>query len=329
MRIVRRDVLRFAAAAAVVPALPRIVRAQGSPQAYPIRPVRLIVGFPPGGGTDVAARLMGQWLSERLGQPVLVENRPGAGSNIATEAVVRAAADGHTLLLVSTAHAINATLYDRLTYNFMRDIAPVAGFMRVANAMVINPSLPVGSIPEFIAFARSNPGKVNMGSGGIGTAQHLSGEMFKMMAGLDIVHVPYRGAAPALTDLIGGQVQAMFGDMPSSLEFIRAGKLRALGVTAAARSEALPDVPTVGEFLPGYESSAWYGLGAPRGTPRDIVEGLNADINAALRDAKMQARLAALGGTALEGSSSDFSKLIADETDKWAKVVKFSGAKVE
>jgi tripartite-type tricarboxylate transporter receptor subunit TctC len=325
MRVVRRDLLRFAAAATAAPALPRIVRAQG----YPLRPVRLIVGFPPGGGTDVAARLMGQWLSERLGQPVLVENRPGAGSNIATESVVRASADGHTLLLVSTAHAINASLYDRLTYNFMRDIVPVAGFMRVPNVLEINPSLPVGNVPEFIAFAKSNPGKVNMGSGGNGTSQHLSGEMFKMMAGLDIVHVPYRGAAPALTDLVGGQVQAMFGEMPPSLEFIRAGKLRALGVTTAARSEALPDVPTVAEFLPGYESSAWYGLGAPRGTPREIVERLNADINAALLDANMKARLAALGGAPLEGSPSDFSKLIADETGKWAKVAKFCGAKVE
>jgi tripartite-type tricarboxylate transporter receptor subunit TctC len=325
MRVVRRDLLRFAAAATVATVFPRIVRAQG----YPIRPVRLIVGFPPGGGTDVAARLMGQWLSERLGRPVLVENRPGAGSNIATEAVVRAPADGYTLLLVSTAHAINASLYNRLPYDFMHDIAPVAGFMRVPNVMEINPSLPAASVREFIAYARSNPGKVSMASGGNGTSQHLSGELFKMMTGLDIIHVPYRGAAPALTDLMGGQVQVMFGDMPSSLEFIRAGKLRALGVTAAAPSEALPDVPIVGEFLPGYESSAWYGIGAPRDTPREIVGMLNAEVNAALVDAKMKTRLTALGGGLLQGSSADFGKLIADETEKWAKVVKFSGARVE
>jgi tripartite-type tricarboxylate transporter receptor subunit TctC len=325
MQLVRRNFLRLAGAAAIAPAFSRMVCAQG----YPTRPVRLIVGFPPGGGTDIAARLIGQWLSERLGQPVAIENRPGAGSNIATEAVVRAAADGYTLLLVSTAHAINASLYDRLNYNFLRDIAPVAGFIRVPNVMEANPSLPAKSVPEFIAYARANPGIINMASGGNGTAQHLSGELFKMMTGLKIVHVPYRGAAPALTDLIGGQVQVMFGDMPSSLEFIRAGKLRALAVTAAARSEALPDLPTVSEFVPGYESSAWYGIGAPKNTPVDIVEKLNKEISAALADPKMMARLAALGGTLLQGSPSEFAKLITDETEKWAKVVKFSGAKAE
>ena len=324
MLLARRNFLRLAGATALAPAFSRSAGAQG----YPTRPVRLIVGFPPGGGTDVAARLIGQWLSERLGQPVVIENRPGAGSNIATEAVVHAAADGHTLLLVSTAHAINATLYERLNYNFLHDIAPVAGFMRVPNVMEINPSLSVKSVPEFIAYARANPGKINVASGGNGTAQHLSGELFKMMTGLDIVHVPYRGAAPALTDLIGGQVQAMFGDMPSSIEFIKTGKLRALAVTTVTRSEALPDLPSVSDFVPGYESSAWYGVGAPKNTPVEIVERLSKEINAALADPKMKARLNSLGGTVLDVSPSEFGTLIADETRKWAKVVKFSGAKV-
>jgi len=324
MLLARRNFMRLAGATALAPAFSRLAGAQD----YPTRPVRLIVGFPPGGGTDVAARLVGQWLSERIGQPVVIENRPGAGSNIATEAVVHAAADGHTLLLVSTAHAINATLYERLNYNFLRDIAPVAGFMRVPNVMEINPSLSVKSVPEFIAYARANPGKINMASGGNGTSQHLSGELFKMMTGLDIVHVPYRGAAPALTDLIGGQVQAMFGDMPSSIEFIKTGKLRALAVTTVTRSEALPDLPSVSDFVPGYESSAWYGVGAPKNTPVEIVERLSKEINAALADPKMKARLNSLGGTVLDVSPSEFGTLIADETQKWAKVVKFSGAKV-
>jgi len=324
MLLARRNFMRLAGATALTPAFSRLAGAQD----YPTRPVRLIVGFPPGGGTDVAARLVGQWLSERIGQPVVIENRPGAGSNIATEAVVHAAADGHTLLLVSTAHAINATLYERLNYNFLRDIAPVAGFMRVPNVMEINPSLSAKSVPEFIAYARANPGKINMASGGNGTSQHLSGELFKMMTGLDIVHVPYRGAAPALTDLIGGQVQAMFGDMPSSIEFIKTGKLRALAVTTVTRSEALPDLPSVSDFVPGYESSAWYGVGAPKNTPVEIVERLSKEINAALADPKMKARLNSLGGTVLDVSPSEFGTLIADETRKWAKVVKFSGAKV-
>jgi tripartite-type tricarboxylate transporter receptor subunit TctC len=324
MLLARRNFMRLAGATALAPAFSRLAGAQD----YPTRPVRLIVGFPPGGGTDVAARLVGQWLSERIGQPVVIENRPGAGSNIATEAVVHAAADGHTLLLVSTAHAINATLYERLNYNFLRDIAPVAGFMRVPNVMEINPSLSVKSVPEFIAYARANPGKINMASGGNGTSQHLSGELFKMMTGLDIVHVPYRGAAPALTDLIGGQVQAMFGDMPSSIEFIKTGKLRALAVTTVTRSEALPDLPSVSDFVPGYESSAWYGVGAPKNTPVEIVERLSKEINAALADPRMKARLNSLGGTVLDVSPSEFGTLIADETQKWAKVVKFSGAKV-
>jgi tripartite-type tricarboxylate transporter receptor subunit TctC len=325
MLLGRRDFLRLASATALAPAFSRNAVAEG----YPSRPVRLIVGFPPGGGTDVAARLVGQWLSERLGQPVVIENRPGAGSNIATEAVVHAAADGYTLLLVSTAHAINATLYERLNYNFLRDIAPVAGFMRVPNVMEINPLLSAKSVPEFIAHARANPGKINMASGGNGTSQHLSGELFKMMTGVNIVHAPYRGSAPALSDLVGGQVQVMFGDMPPSIELIKAGKLRALAVTTVTRSEALPDLPSVSDFVPGYESSAWYGVGAPRNTPVEIVEKLSKEINAALADPKMKTRLTSLGGTVLDGSPSEFGSLIADETRKWAKVVKFSGAKVE
>jgi tripartite-type tricarboxylate transporter receptor subunit TctC len=324
MLLARRNFLRLAGAT-LAPAFARIAGAQD----YPARPLRLIVGFPPGGGTDVAARLIGQWLSERLGQPVVIENRPGAGSNIATEAVVHAAPDGYTLLLVSTAHAINATLYERLNYNFLRDITPVAGFMRVPNVMEINPSLSAKSVPEFIAYARANPGNINMASGGNGTSQHLSGELFKMMTGLNIVHVPYRGGAPALTDLIGGQVQMMFGEMPPSIEFIKAGRLRALAVTTVTRSEALPDLPSVSDFVPGHESSAWYGVGAPKNTPVEIVEKLSKEINAALADPKMKTRLTSLGGTVLDGSPSEFGTLIADETQKWAKVVKFSGAKVE
>jgi tripartite-type tricarboxylate transporter receptor subunit TctC len=268
-------------------------------------------------------------LSERLGQQFVIENRPGAGSNIATEGVARAAADGYTLLLASTAHAINATLYDRLSYNFLRDIAPVAGIIRVPNVMEVNPSLPPKSVSEFIAYAKANPGKVNYSSGGNGTAQHLSGELFKMMTGVVMVHVPYRGDAPALTDLIGGQVQVMFGSIPPSVEHIRAGKLRALAVTTATRSEALPDIPTVSDFVPGYEASAWYGIGAPRNAPAEVVDKLNKEINAALADTKMNARLADLGGTVLPGSPADFSKLIADDTEKWGKVIRAANIKAE
>ena len=281
--------------------------------------------FAPGGGADIIARLIGQWLSERLGQPFIIENRPGAGSNIATEAVVHAPADGYTLLLVSPANAINATLYDKLNFNFIRDIAPVAGIIRVPNVMVVNPSVPAKTVPEFIAYAKANPGKLNMASAGIGTAPHVAGELFKMMAGVDMVHVPYRGDGPALTDLIGGQVQVMFAAMPSSIEYIRAGKLRALAVTTATRSEALPDIPTVGDFVPGYEASGWYGIGAPKNTPAEIIDKLNKEINAGLADPKIKARLADLGGTVLPGSPADFGKLIADETEKWAKVIKFAG----
>jgi tripartite-type tricarboxylate transporter receptor subunit TctC len=323
MKLPRRKFLRLAAGAAALPAVSHFAWAQ----TYPTRTVRLVVGFPPGGGTDIIARLIGQWLSERLGQQVVIENRPGAGSNIATEGVVRAAADGYTLLLVSAAHAINATLYDRLNYNFLRDIAPVAGVIRVPNLMEVNPSLPPKSVPEFIAYAKANPGKVNYASGGNGTAQHLAGELFKIMTGVDMVHVPYRGDAPALTDLIGGQVQVMFGNMPSSIEHIRAGKLRPLAVTTAARSEALPDLPPVGDFVPGYEASTWQGLGAPGNTPAEIVDKLNKEINAALFDPKNKARLADLGGTVLSGSPADFGRLIADETEKWGKVIRAANIK--
>jgi tripartite-type tricarboxylate transporter receptor subunit TctC len=323
MKLPRRNLLRLAAGAAALPAVSHFAWAQ----TYPTRPVRLVVGFPPGGGTDITARLIGQWLSERLGQQLVIENRPGAGSNIATEGVVRAAPDGYTLLLVSAAHAINATLYDRLNYNFLRDIAPVAGVIRVPNLMEVNPSLPPKSVPEFIAYAKANPGKVNYASGGNGTAQHLAGELFKIMTGVDMVHVPYRGDAPALTDLIGGQVQVMFGNMPSSIEHIRAGKLRPLAVTAAARSEALPNLPPVGDFVSGYEATTWQGLGAPRNTPAEIVDKLNKEINAALSDPKIKARLADLGGTVLSGSPADFGRLIADETEKWGKVIRAANIK--
>jgi tripartite-type tricarboxylate transporter receptor subunit TctC len=323
MKLPRRKFLRLAAGAAALPAVSHFAWAQ----TYPTRPVRLVVGFPPGGGTDIIARLIGEWLSERLGQQLVIENRPGAGSNIATEGVVRAAADGYTLLLVSAAHAINATLYDRLNYNFLRDIAPVAGVIRVPNLMEVNPSLPPKSVPEFIAYAKANPGKVNYASGGNGTAQHLAGELFKIMTGVDMVHVPYRGDAPALTDLIGGQVQVMFGNMPSSIEHIRAGKLRPLAVTTAARSEALPDLPPVGDFVPGYEASTWQGLGAPGNTPAEIVDKLNKEINAALTDPKIKARLADLGGTVLSGSPADFGRLIAGETEKWGKVIRAANIK--
>jgi tripartite-type tricarboxylate transporter receptor subunit TctC len=323
MKLPRRKFLRLAAGAAALPAVSHFAWAQ----TYPTRPVRLVVGFPPGGGTDIIARLIGEWLSERLGQQLVIENRPGAGSNIATEGVVRAAADGYTLLLVSAAHAINATLYDRLNYNFLRDIAPVAGVIRVPNLMEVNPSLPPKSVPEFIAYAKANPGKVNYASGGNGTAQHLAGELFKIMTGVDMVHVPYRGDAPALTDLIGGQVQVMFGNMPSSIEHIRAGKLRPLAVTTATRSEALPDLPPVGDFVPGYEASTWQGLGAPGNTPAEIVDKLNKEINAALSDSKIKARLADLGGTVLSGSPADFGRLIAGETEKWGKVIRAANIK--
>jgi tripartite-type tricarboxylate transporter receptor subunit TctC len=296
-------------------------------QTYPTRPVRFIIGYPPGGSADITARLLGQWLSERLGQPFVIESRPGASTNIATEAVVRAPPDGYTLLLVAPANAINATLYEKLNFNFIHDIAPVAGIIRFPNVMVVNPLVPAKTVPEFIAYAKANPGRLNMASSGNGSTIHVSGELFKMMTGVNMIHVPYRGGAPALTDMISGQVQVMFDNVPTSIEFIRAGKLRALAVTTATRSEVLPDLPTVADFVPGYEASAWYGVGVPKGTPDDIIDKLNKEINATLAEPKAKARLADLGASLLAGSPADFGKLVADETEKWGKVVKFSGAK--
>jgi tripartite-type tricarboxylate transporter receptor subunit TctC len=325
MNRLRRRFLQLAAGAVALPAVSRLAAAQ----AYPSRPVRWVVGFAAGGPAEILARLIGQWLSERLGQPFIIENRPGAGSNIATEAVVRSPADGYTLLLVTTANAVNATLYDKLNYVFTRDMAPVAGLIHVPVVVEVNPSLPVSSIPELIAHAKAHPHTLNMGSAGNGTVQHIAGELFKMMAGVDIVHVPYRGQAPALMDLIGGQVQVMFDSMPASIEYVRAGKVRALAVATAGRSAALPDVPIVADFVPGFEASAWYGVAAPKGTPGEIVDKLNAEINAAFADPKIKARLIELGGMLLAGSAADFGKLIADETEKWGKVVRFSGAKPE
>ena len=296
-------------------------------QTYPTRPVRIIVGFAAATGADILARLMGQWLSERLGQQFVIENRPGAGTNIATEAVVRSAPDGYTLLAVSPANAINATLYEKLNFIFIRDIAPVASIMRTPNVMLVNPSVPAKSVPEFIAYAKANPGKISFASAGNGSGSHMSGELFKMMTGVDMVHVPYRGGGPALTDLLGGQLQLMFPGTTASIAYIKAGTLRPLAVTTATRSDVLPHIPTVGDFVPGYEASLMDGVGAPRNTPSEIVDGLNKEINAGLADPKLRTRLAELGGTMLPGSPADFGKLIAEETEKWAKVVKFSGAK--
>jgi tripartite-type tricarboxylate transporter receptor subunit TctC len=313
----------MAGAAAATPAFPQFASALD----YPTRPVRLIVGYAPGGATDILARLIGQWLAERLGHPFIIENRTGAASNIATEAVANAAADGYTLLLVNPANAINATLYDNLNFNFLRDIAPVAGIIRVPNVMEVNPAVPANTVPEFIAYAKANPDKINMGSGGSGTSVHVSGELFKMMTGIRMVHVPYRGAAPAVADLIGGQVQVVFDNLPGSIAYIKAGKLRALAVTTTTRSDALPDIPTVADFVPGYEASAWFGIGAPMNTPAGIVDKLNQEINAGLADARLKSRLSDLGGTVIAGSPADFGRLLTSETEKWAKVVKFSGAK--
>jgi tripartite-type tricarboxylate transporter receptor subunit TctC len=325
MKLPRRNFLHLAAGAAALPAVSRAARAQ----TYPTRPVRLVVGAPAGGGYDIVARLMGQWLSERLGQPFVIDNRPGAGGNIGTEAVVRAPSDGYTLLLVTAASAINATLYEKLSFNLSHDIVPVAGIADVPEVMVVNPSLPAKTVPEFIAYAKANPGKLSMASGGNGTPSHVAGELFKMMTGTNMVHVPYRGLSPALTDLLGGQVQVAFGGLPSSIEHIRTGKLRALAVTTATRSEALPDLPSVGKFVPGYEASMWYGIGAPRNTPAEIIDKLHKEANAGLVDPKLKARLADLGGAALAGSPVDFGKFIADETEKWAKVIKFAGIKAD
>ena len=326
MDIPRRLFLRLAAGAAALPAMPHIAGAQ----AYPQRPVRLIVPFASGGASDILARLIGQWLSERLGQPFVIEMRPGAGGNVGTEAVVNAPPDGHTLLMVNAApSAINATLYDKLSFNFLRDMAPVGGVVRTPLILQVNPSFAPKTVPELIAYAKANPGKVNMASAGNGTPPHVAGELFKMMAGVDIVHVPYRGGGPALVDLLGGQVQMFFGVLTSSIEYIRAGKLRPLAVTTATRVETLPDVPTVGDFLPGYEASDWYGICAPRGTPVEIINRLNAEINAGLADTKLKARLADLAAITLAGSPADFGNLIADETEKWGKVVRAAHMKPE
>jgi tripartite-type tricarboxylate transporter receptor subunit TctC len=321
----RRRFLRFAAGAAALPALARMARAQ----AYPNRAVRIIVAYAAGATNDTLARLIGQWLSERLGQTFVIENRPGAGTNLATEAVVHAPPDGYTLLLVAPANAINASLYEKLNHNFLRDIAPVAGINRFPNVMEVNPSLPVKTVPEFIAYAKANPGKLNMASSGPGSTIHVSGELFKMMTGINMIHVPYRGSAPALTDMIGGQVQVMFDNIPTSIEHIRGGRLRVLAVTGTTRSNLLPDVPTVADFVPGYEASAWYGLGAPKNTPVEIVNKLNATVNAILADPTVKERFDSMGATLITGSAAEFGKYVAEETEKWAKVVKFSGAKPE
>jgi tripartite-type tricarboxylate transporter receptor subunit TctC len=321
----RRSFLRLTAGAATVTALPQLLRAD----TYPSRPVHILVGFAAGGAADTIARVTAQWLSERLGQQFIVDNRPGAGTNIAAEEAVRATPDGYTLLLVTGSNAINATLYQNLSFNFLRDMTPVAGVIRVPNVMVVNPQLPAKTVPEFIAYAKANPGKINMGSGGVGSTLHVAGELFKMMAGVNLIHVPYRGDAPALVDLIGGQIQVMFDLTTASIGFIKAGKLRALAVTSAAHSPALPDVPTVGEFLPGYEATSFEGIAAPKATPADIVARLNKEINAGFTDAGFLARLADLGGEGLPGTPVEFRTLIASETEKWGKVVKFANLKAE
>jgi tripartite-type tricarboxylate transporter receptor subunit TctC len=319
----RRTFLHLTAVAAALPTASFIAWAQP----YPSRPVRIIVGFAAGGTQDIVARLVGQSLSDRLGQPFLVENRPGAGSNLAAEAVVKAPPDGYTVLLIGAPNAINATLYDNHNFNFVRDIAPVAGIIRAPLVVVVNPSTPATTVPALIAYTKANPGKITMASSGNGSPSHVAGELFKMMTGVNMIHVPYRGETPALTDLLGGQVQVMFAALPSAIEHIRAGELRALAVTTKSRSEALPDVATVGEFVPDYEASAWNGLGVPMNTSRQIIDKLNKEINDGLADPKMKARLAGLGGTPLSGSPTDFGKLVARETEKWAKVVRFSGAR--
>jgi tripartite-type tricarboxylate transporter receptor subunit TctC len=325
MKLPRRNFLHLLTGAAALPAVSRIAWAQ----TYPTRPVHVIVGFPPGGTADIVARLVGQRLSERLGQPFVIENRPGAGGNIGTDAVVRAPADGYTLLLAATLNTINATLYDKLNYNFIRDIAPVACIIRTPLIMVVNPAVPAKTLPEFIAYAKDNPGKVTMASAGTGTLSHIAGELFKMMTGIDMLHVPYRGGAPALTDLMGGQVQVYFSPLPESISTIKGGKVRALAVTTAGRSEALPDVPTVGDFVAGYEATVWFGIGAPRNTPAKVIDKLNKEINAGLADPKIKARLADLGGTPFVGSPADFGKFIADETEKWGKVIRAANIKPE
>jgi tripartite-type tricarboxylate transporter receptor subunit TctC len=323
MTLSRRQFWQWASGAAALP----VLSSRGFAQAYPARPVRLVVGYAAGGPGDALIRLTGQWLSERLGQPFVVENRPGAGSNLGTEAVVKALPDGHTLLHVTPANAINATLYPKLSFDFIRDITPVAGLIRVPNVMVVHPSVPAATASELIAYAKSHPNKLSQAAGGVGTSGHLAGELFKMMTGISMVLVPYRGGAPAVTDLLVGQVQVYFGPLSATIEHVRAGKLRALAVTTTTRSDELPDVPSLAEHLPGYEASTFQGIGAPRNTPPEIVDRLNKEINAAFADPKFKARLADQGGAVLAGSPANFGKLIADETEKWAKVIRFAGIK--
>jgi tripartite-type tricarboxylate transporter receptor subunit TctC len=325
MKLRRRRFLQLATGAVAAPGLSRFARAE----TYPIRPVRLIVTVAAGGSPDIIGRLIAQWLSERLGQPFVVEDRPGAGGNIGTEYAVKAAPDGYTLLLAMSANAINATVYPNLNFNFIRDIEPAGSIGTIPLIMEINPAVPAKTVPEFIAYAKANPGKINMASGGIGSPLHVAGELFKMMTGVDMIHVPYRSEALALPDLISGQVQIMFGVMPASLGYVRSGKLRGLAVTSAKRQDELPDIPALSEFLPGYEANGWYGIGAPKDTPKEIVETLNKQINAALADPKMRERFTDLGCAMFAGSPADFAKFIAEETEKWAKVVKFAGIKGE
>jgi len=325
MKLPRRTFLQLAAGTAALPAVSRVARAQ----TYPTRPVRIIVGFPAGGATDILARLTGQWLSERLGQQFIIENRAGAGGNIGTEAVVKAPPDGYTLLQVATPNGLNAALYTNLNFNFVRDIAPVIGVMRTSYVIVVHPSVPATTVPEFIAYAKANAGKVNMASAGNGTPQHIFGELFKMMAGVDLTHVPYRGGAPATTDLIGGQVQVIFSPLPESIEHIKAGKLRPLAVTTVTRLDVLPNIPTVGDFLPGYEGTGWLGVGAPKNTPAEIIDKLNKEINAGLADPKIVARIVELGGAVLGGPPTAFGKIVSDDIEKWAKVIKSAGIKAD
>ena len=325
MKLLRRQFLKLAAVVAAAAAVPQFASALD----YPTRPVRIIAGFAAGGGVDVTARLIGQWLTDRLGQSFVIENRPGAGGNIGTEAVVNAAPDGYTLLLATVPNAVNASLYEKLSFNFIRDIVPVAGIIRVPMVILLNPSVPAATVAEFISYAKANPDKVNMASAGNGSAPHMAGELFKMMAGVNLVHVPYRGQGPALTDLLGGQVQVLFAATPGTTEYITTGKLRALAVTSASRAEMLPELKTVADFVPGYEASQWYGIGVPRNTPVEIVDKLNKEINAAIADPAMKARFAAIGGEPLPGSPAEFGKLISEETEKWGRVVRAAGIKPE
>jgi tripartite-type tricarboxylate transporter receptor subunit TctC len=325
MKLPRRTFLQLAAGTAALSAASRIARAQ----AYPSRPVRWVVGYTPGGGNDIIARLMAQWLQARLGQPFVIENRPGAASNIATEAVVKAPADGYTLLLINFANAANTTMYRNLKFDFIRDIVPAAAIVTVPNLVLVNPSVPAKTIPEFIAYAKANPGKVTMASSGIGSTGHLAAELLKMMTGIDLVHVPYRGNGPAVTDLLGGQVQALIASLPSSIEYVKAGKVRGLAVTSAMRAEASPDLPAVAESVPGYEVSSWYGIGLPRNTPSDVVETLNREVNAGLADPATKAKLAQEGGISISGTPADFAKLIAAETEKWGKVIRAANIKAD